>query len=173
MLRAMYRLAYRARRTLFTLLFRLLHRHIGETPLVNGYTRLKRNSRIGRNCSFNGFTVLGNGSIQIGDNFHSGSGCRFFSQVHNYEGEALPYDSSYRYKHLVIEDNVWFGADVTVLASARIGEGAIIQACAVVVGDIPKYAIAGGNPARVFSARNEEHYLRLKEKETEVKHVGK
>lgn len=33
-----------------------------------------------------------------------------------------------------------------------IGEGAIIQAGSVVVSDIPKYAIAGGSPAKVFKA---------------------
>jgi acetyltransferase-like isoleucine patch superfamily enzyme len=167
MLRNFYRTAYYARRAVFTLIFRLMHRHISSPVTVNGFTRLNRNSTIGRDCSFNGFVVLGAGTIDVGDNFHSGSGCRFFSQVHNYEGNALPYDSTYRYKHLVIEDNVWFGSDVTVLASARIGEGAIIQACAVVVGDIPKFAIAGGNPARVFSTRNADHYLRLKEMGTE------
>lgn len=162
MLKDLYRLTYYARRMWFTSIFRLLHRHINNPPIVNGYTNLNRNSKIGFNCSFNGFRVLGNGTIEVGDNFHSGSGCRFFSQVHNYEGETLPYDSTYRYKHLIIEDNVWFGADVTVLATARIGEGAIIQACSVVVSDIPKYAIAGGNPARVFSTRNVDHYMRLK-----------
>lgn len=42
------------------------------------------------------------------------------------------------------------------------GEGAIIQAGAVVVKDIPPYAIAGGNPAKVFKYRDKEHYETLK-----------
>lgn len=44
-----------------------------------------------------------------------------------------------------------------------IGEGAIIQAGAVVVSDIPPCAIAGGAPAKVFKYRNKEHYYKLKQ----------
>jgi acetyltransferase-like isoleucine patch superfamily enzyme len=57
---------------------------------------------------------------------------------------------------------VWLGSRVTILGGVTIGEGAIIQAGAVVVSDIPKYAIAGGNPAKVFKYRDIEHYERLK-----------
>ena len=32
----------------------------------------------------------------------------------------------------------------------------------VVVGEIPKYGIAGGHPAKVFKYRNAEHYEKLK-----------
>ena len=152
------------RRLPFAILFAINHRHIHSSPTINGYTRLNRNTSVGKNCNFNGFVVYGDGSLKIGDNFHSGSGCRFFSQVHNYEGECIPYDSTYKYKHVVIEDNVWLGADVTILGGCTVGEGAIIQACSVVVSDIPKFAIAGGNPARVFATRDVDHYLALKER---------
>ena len=43
-----------------------------------------------------------------------------------------------------------------------IGEGAIIQAGAVIVNNIPPLGIAGGNPAKVFKYRDMEHYFRLK-----------
>jgi acetyltransferase-like isoleucine patch superfamily enzyme len=43
-----------------------------------------------------------------------------------------------------------------------VGEGSIIQAGSVVVKDIPKYAIAGGHPAKVFKYRDIEHYKKLK-----------
>ena len=45
-----------------------------------------------------------------------------------------------------------------------IGEGTIIQAGSVVVNNIPKYSIAGGHPAIVFSKRDVNHYLDLKDK---------
>lgn len=131
-------------------------------PRVNGFTLLSKNTHIGTNVNFNGFRVFGNGEVTIGDNFHSGSGCFIITQVHNYHGESIPYDNTYLYKTVTIEDNVWFGMNVSVLSSCVIGEGSIIQAGSVVVSDIPKYAIAGGNPARVFSNRDKEHYLKLK-----------
>jgi len=48
------------------------------------------------------------------------------------------------------------------LGGVRIGEGAIVQAGSVVVHDIPKCAIVGGNPAKVFKYRNKVHYYELK-----------
>ena len=43
---------------------------------------------------------------------------------------------------------MWVGINVTLLAGAHIGRGAIIGACSVVTKDIPPYSIAVGNPAR-------------------------
>lgn len=133
-----------------------------EKPIANGFTLLSKKTCLGNNVNFNGFRIYGNGDVSIGDNFHSGKGCYIITQVHNYNGCKIPYDSSYSYKSITIEDNVWFGMNVAVLSSCVIGEGAIIQAGSVVVSDIPKYAIAGGNPARVFSYRDKVHYEKLK-----------
>ena len=50
---------------------------------------------------------------------------------------------------VVVEEEVWIGANVTLLNGATIGRGAVIGAGAVVRNNIPPYAIAIGNPARV------------------------
>lgn len=85
------------------------------------------------------------------------------THVHNYDhGEAIPYDATYLHKNIKIEDNVWLGNRIILMGGVTLGEGSIIQAGAVVVNDIPKYAIAGGNPAKVFKYRDIEHYERLK-----------
>jgi len=133
--------------------------------LVGGPTRLSKNTFLGSNVNFNGLIISGEGKVTIGDNFHSGNDCLFISQNHNFDtGEAIPYDKTYIQKEIVIEDNVWLGSRVIVLGGVRIGEGAIIQAGSCVVNDIPKCAIAGGHPAKVFSYRNIEHYEDLKKK---------
>jgi len=49
-----------------------------------------------------------------------------------------------------IGDGVWLASRVTVLPGARIGEGSVITAGSVVVGEIPARVVAGGNPARVL-----------------------
>ncbi len=46
-------------------------------------------------------------------------------------------------------DNVWVGARAVLLAGARLGEGVIVGAGAVVDFEAPPYAIVAGNPARV------------------------
>ena len=70
---------------------------------------------------------------------------------------------AYQYNMPVhIGKNCWIGAGAIILPGVTIGEGAIIQAGSVVVNDIPKYAIAGGHPAKVFSSRDKDHYEKLK-----------
>ena len=57
-----------------------------------------------------------------------------------------------------IEDNVWIGSRIIILGGVTLGEGCVIQEGSVMVNSIPKYAIAGGHPAKVFKYRNKEHY---------------
>lgn len=131
---------------------------------VNYKTILTRNTHLGQNCNFNGMQITGKGKVVIGDNFHSGSDCLMITEFHNYDyGNAIPYDSTYITKTITIEDNVWLGSRVIILGGVTIGEGAIIQAGSVVVSDIPKYAIAGGSPAKPFKTRDIDHYESLKE----------
>ena len=56
----------------------------------------------------------------------------------------------------VVGHDVWLGYRTVVMPGVTIGHGAVVAAGSVVVGDIPPYAIAGGNPARVIRMRYEE-----------------
>lgn len=135
----------------------------GGNLRVNGPSIVTGKTYLGSNVNFNGMEISGGGQVFVGNNFHSGPGCLMISQNHNFNsGNAIPYDSTYIYKDIVIKDNVWLGSRVIVLGGVTIGEGAIIQAGSCVVSDIPDYAIAGGHPARVFAYRDIEHYKRLK-----------
>lgn len=53
------------------------------------------------------------------------------------------------YKDIIVEEDVWIGINVTLLSGAHIGRGAVIGACSVVTKEIPPYAVAVGNPAKV------------------------
>lgn len=143
------------------ILLTVVKSHHGEIH-IHGKTLLTRNVVLGRNPNFCGMEIAGRGKVVFGDNFHSGKDCMIITQNHNYEGEAIPYDKTLIIKDVIIGDNVWLGNRVIILGGVTIGEGAIIQAGAVVVNDIPPYAIAGGNPAKVFKYRDKEHYEDLK-----------
>lgn len=134
----------------------------GDGLKVNNYSYVTPNTLLGNNVNFNGMKIQGKGEVVIGDNFHSGIECMMITDTHNYEGNAIPYDDTLISKDIIIEDNVWLGNRVIVLGGITIGEGAIIQAGSVVVNNIPKYAIAGGHPAKVFKYRDKEHYEKLK-----------
>lgn len=108
--------------------------------------------------NFNGATFLGKGTVRIGRYFHSGYGLTIMTESHNYEGAEIPYDDTFIVKDVEIDDFVWVGINVILLPGTKIGKGAIIQAGSVVHGEIPPYAIAGGNPARVFSRREASHF---------------
>lgn len=56
-------------------------------------------------------------------------------------------------KDVIVEEDVWLGARVTLLAGVRICRGAIVGAGSVVRNNVPPYAIVAGNPAKVVSYR--------------------
>lgn len=63
-----------------------------------------------------------------------------------------------------IGNDVWIGSHALIMEGVRIGNGAIIAAGAVVVKDVPDYAIVGGNPAKLIRYRfGEEEVAYLKE----------
>jgi acetyltransferase-like isoleucine patch superfamily enzyme len=48
---------------------------------------------------------------------------------------------------VILEDDVWVGANSTILKGVKLGRGAIISAGSVVIRDVDPYTIVGGNPA--------------------------
>ena len=145
-----------------TLHLKIIATEIGKSPFVGGKCVFGGDLHIGDYCNFNGMSFIGGGKITIGNYFHSGQECMIITQNHRFEGEEIPYDSTFIYKNVTIGDCVWFGNRVTVIGDVNIGEGAIIAAGSVVTKDVPPMAIVGGNPAKVIKYRNQEHYYKLK-----------
>lgn len=54
---------------------------------------------------------------------------------------------------VVIEDDVWCGANVTILKGVTIGRGSVVAAGAVVTKSFPPYSIIGGVPAKLLKMR--------------------
>ena len=129
---------------------------VGDDSSVTIFTE------IGDNVTLNGVKISGNGKVIIGSHTKIGNNTRIISQNHNYESDKLPYGGDYILKNVIIGECVWIGFGTIVLPGAKIGDGAIIQAGSVVHGEIPMYAIAGGNPAKVFAWRDKERYERLR-----------
>ncbi len=103
------------------------------------------------------------GRITIGNNVIIGPKCTIISFNHNYKSVImLPYDNKEILKPVTIKDNVWIGINVSICPGVTIEEGAVIAMGSVVTKDIPKCAIAGGNPARILKYRDVETYEKLK-----------
>jgi len=58
-----------------------------------------------------------------------------------------------RMKKVVVGHDVWLGHNVTIMGGVTIGNGAVIGSGAIVTKDVPPYAIAVGNPAKVIRYR--------------------
>lgn len=56
-------------------------------------------------------------------------------------------------RHTHIGNDVWVGANALILDGVTVGDGVIIAAGAVVVSDVPSYAIVGGVPAKIIKYR--------------------
>lgn len=57
---------------------------------------------------------------------------------------------------IIVKDDVWIGLGAKILSGVTIGQGAVVAAGAVVVKDVPPYAIVGGVPARLMRWRFSE-----------------
>lgn len=99
------------------------------------------------------------GSLRLGDDVMMGPRCVFISTNHRIADTDRPMNSQggpEDDRPIVVEDDVWFGANVTVTAGVHIGRGAVVAAGAVVTGDVPPYSVVGGVPARVLRSRLDE-----------------
>lgn len=65
---------------------------------------------------------------------------------------------------VVVGNGVWLGDSVIILPGVKIGDGAVIGAGSVVTKDIPPYAVAAGNPARVLRYRFSVGIINILEK---------
>jgi len=136
---------------------------VGEGVVFVGPTRVNKRTSIGAYSTICGLSVSGDGPLDIGRNCEIAPDVLVLTQNHDYDdGSLIPYGTEFHEKKVVIEDFVWVGQRVTILPGTTIREGAIIQAGAVVRGEIAPFSIAGGCPARPFAQRNRERFLKLK-----------
>lgn len=88
-------------------------------------------------------------NITLGNNIRIGPGVKFLAAGHDYTQLHLPDIAG----KIIVEDNVWIGANAVILQSVTIGKNAVVAAGAVVSKDVPSDSICGGVPARVLKQR--------------------
>lgn len=105
--------------------------------------------QIGKDCGFSGAAIGAAKSVVIGDRVMVGANSSIGdTDWHPVDPERRAAGDAGESNPIVIEDDVWLGANVVVLKGVKIGAGSTIAANSVVTKSIPPGVIAGGIPAR-------------------------
>jgi acetyltransferase-like isoleucine patch superfamily enzyme len=135
---------------------------IGARTMIDSFVKIKPAGgsgevRIGEDCAINSGTVIytGNG-ITIGDAVLIAANCTLAPTNHAFgDRDRRIRDQGFLPSKggIVIEDDVWLGANVVVLDGAVIGRGCVVAAGSVVRGRLEPYSIYAGAPAQRTGAR--------------------
>lgn len=108
--------------------------------------------RIGDRCVIGrGSGILAHSSVEIGDDVWTGHHVYITDANHGYEQlDEVPGRQFADPRPVRVGRGAWLGHGTVVLPGADIGEHVVVGAGSVVVGAIPSYSVAVGNPARVI-----------------------
>ncbi|MDQ7060706.1 MAG: CatB-related O-acetyltransferase [Sulfurimonas sp.] len=120
---------------------------LGKYSYISQYSIVNK-SKIGKFCSIANGCYIGLWEHNTDVSTHS-----FYLYEHS--GDFVKGYKNYDKDNIetIIGNDVWIGANAVVMKGVTISDGVIIGASAVVTIDVPAYAIAVGNPARVIKYR--------------------
>ena len=131
-----------------------VHLKLGKKSSIHLNTLITgRNIAIGENTTINRNCYLdGRGYLRIGNNVSISPDVHLITCDHEAQSKNFFFKSG----EIIIEDYVWIGSRATVLPNVRIGEGAVVSACAVVTRNVEPYSIVAGVPAKLIGRRSSD-----------------
>ena len=101
-------------------------------------------TRIGIHC-----TVIG--PVCIGNHVNLAQGITVTALNHNFaDTNSMIDEQGISTKPVIIDDDVWIGANAVILPGVTIGRHVVVAAGAVVTKDVPPYSLVAGVPAKVI-----------------------
>ncbi len=96
------------------------------------------------------------GGIRIGNRVLIGYRTQILSTNHIIpSNKEFIFSSGHKKEEIIIEKDVWIGANCIITQGVRIGEGSVIAAGSVVTKDLEAFCIYGGVPARLIRKRED------------------
>jgi len=135
---------------------------VGARTVIDSFVKIKPaggvgDVSIGADCIINSGCVLytGNG-ISIGKGVIIAANCTFAPVNHEFKRrDMLIREQGFRLSKggILVEDDVWIGANCVLLDGAILRQGCVIGAGSIVRGEISAYSIQAGNPLRLLGWR--------------------
>lgn len=98
-----------------------------------------------------GNTIIG--PISIGNHVNLAQNITVTGLNHNYQNvEKLIDEQGVSTQPIIIEDDVWIGANSVILPGVTLGRHCIVAAGSVVTRSIPPYSVCAGSPAKVIKS---------------------
>lgn len=118
-------------------------------------SNLGQGVKIGNNTGLGHSNFInGQGGVTIGDDVIIGPYVKILSENHIFSNIHTPIRTQgVTRQGIIIESDVWIGANVTILDGVTIGKGSVIGAGSVVSKSIPEFSIAVGVPCKVIKTR--------------------
>lgn len=139
------------------IILKTLAKSCGDNVAVMEGVYLKNISQIefANNISIHPMTYIeGAGKIRIGNNVSIANAVSIISTEHKFGDINTPIkDQGSIYNPIVIEDDVWIGTRVVILAGSNIKTGSVIGAGAVVTKQTEEYSVNVGVPAIKIKSR--------------------
>lgn len=147
-------------------LIKEMFKHVGEKYFIElpFHVDYGFNVTIGENFfANNNLTLLDVCPITIGDDVLLAPNVGIYTAGHTLDPQLRKMTGGEFGQPVVIGNNVWVGANVSILPGVTIGDDTVIGAGSVVTKDVPAGVLAAGNPCRVirkFDERDRETYYR-------------
>jgi UDP-2-acetamido-3-amino-2,3-dideoxy-glucuronate N-acetyltransferase len=135
---------------------------IGENTKIWHHVQVLDNASIGKNCNI-GKSVYIDDGVSIGDRVKVQNGVSIYRGVSIesdcfigpnavFTNDLYPRSFSIEFSVIptLIKKGASIGANATIVCGNTIGEYAMVGAGAVVITDVPAYALVVGNPAKII-----------------------
>jgi acetyltransferase-like isoleucine patch superfamily enzyme len=133
---------------------------IGDGSRIGTFVEIQKNAVVGKNCKISSHTFICEG-VEIEDEVFVGHGVKFINDLYPRATMAdgqLQGEADWKVLRTIVRTRASIGTNATILPNLVIGRGAIIGAAALVVSDVPDFAVFAGVPARVIGdAREREN----------------
>ena len=124
---------------------------IGDQTKIGAFVEIQKNATIGTRCKISSHSFICEG-VSIANDVFVGHGVMFTNDLYPRatNGGKLQTEKDWEVIPTSVESGASIGSNATILAGINIGQHSLIGAGAVVVKNVPSYAIIIGSPARII-----------------------